>query len=243
MARCTYVSDRSRDQAYVTANPGWHEDDAPWKADQVVRMLEKHHLVPRSMCDFGCGTAGVLDALRREVPTALFVGYEPSPMARALIPTERATRLRIVGTNPLDSATTFDAMLVLDVIEHVEDYMGLLRSLRTHASWFIFHIPIDLSAQAVLRESSFLEARRNLGHLHFFTEETARAVLEETGYMIVDSAITAPRVELPAPNRRTRLARPLRAMGFRLSPRLAARLLGGFELLVLAKPADETPHA
>ena len=76
-----------------------------------------------------------------------------------------------------------------------------------------------------------------MGHLHTFTYELAQAVLQDTGYEILDSFFTAGGLELQKNKRqvRTVLANlPRRAFGM-FSERVAAQLLGGYSLLVLAK--------
>ena len=39
----------------------------------------------------------------------------------------------------------FDIALIIDVIEHVEDYFYFLRKVKKKANYKIFHIPLDLS--------------------------------------------------------------------------------------------------
>jgi hypothetical protein len=69
-----------------------------------------------------------------------------------------------------------------------------------------------------------------------FTHELALAVLRDTGYEVVDSSFTAGGLDLSKNKKRIRTALanlPRRVMGS-FSPRLAARILGGYSLLVLA---------
>jgi trans-aconitate methyltransferase len=196
-------------------------------------MVRKHRLNPASICDLGCGTGGVLDRLSRELPPETrLVGYEISPQAIALAPPERKDRITIVNRDRPDQH--FDLLLMLDVFEHVDDYLGFLRSMSARAERFIFHIPLDLSAQTVLRMSPLLDARESLGHLHYFTRETALATLRDAGYRVVDDEFTQSAVDLWAG--KSRVLRGPRRLAFRLSPRFAVRVLGGFSLLVLAEP-------
>src|SRR5947209_3440196 len=44
------------DGKYLAKNPGWHVEESPWKAKQVLRMLRQNHLAPTTVCDVGCGT-------------------------------------------------------------------------------------------------------------------------------------------------------------------------------------------
>jgi SAM-dependent methyltransferase len=226
---------RYLDGTQVAAAPDWYESDAAWKADQVRDMMRKHRMEPGSICDVGCGTGGVLDHLSRTLPPATkLVGYEMSPQAVALAPEARKQHITFVSEWAEVCEGGFDLMLVLDVFEHVDDYLGFLRMIRGKAGSFIFHIPLDVSVQTVLRASPFSRARESLGHLHYFSRETALATLDDTGYAIVDEALTQPGIDLWGG--KSRLARLPRKAVFRLNPGLAARVMGGFSLLVLAKP-------
>lgn len=71
---------------------------------------------------------------------------------------------------------------MLDVFEHVEDYMWLLRSVRSKAKYKLFHIPLDLS---VMRKNGLFLRRDHHAHLHYFTKETALRTLVDVGYTIV----------------------------------------------------------
>jgi hypothetical protein len=74
----------------------------------------------------------------------------------------------------------FDIVMAIDVFEHVEDYFGFLRKLRGKAEYKIFHIPLELSVQSVLRSSIIIEGRKSVGHIHYFTKETALETLKDT---------------------------------------------------------------
>jgi SAM-dependent methyltransferase len=228
-------SSRYGDGTQVALTPDWFESDAVWKADQVGHMMRRHGIEPDSICDMGCGTGGVLDHLSNSLPsTTNLVGCEVSPQAISLAPEERRRRITFVNASPENCDGGYDLMLVLDVFEHVEDYLGFLRSISGKAEQFIFHIPLDVSVQTVLRASPFARARQELGHLHYFSRDTALATLRDAGYEIVDETFTQPGIDRWGG--KSTLARLPRKVAFRLNPELAARVLGGFSLLVLARP-------
>lgn len=137
----------------------------------------------------------------------------------------------------LEEQETYDLLLTIDVFEHVPDYLGFLKSLRSRAEMKVFHIPLDLSVSSVLRPQSFLRVRRDVGHLHYFSQETAIAALEDCGYQILDAPLTAGALEVAGKygTTRTRLANFPRRIFGSISQRWAARILGGWSLLVLAK--------
>lgn len=126
-------------------------------------------------------------------------------------------------------------VLAIDVFEHVEDYFGFLRKLWEKAEYKIFHIPLDLSVQTVFRSSPILKERKTVGHIHYFTKETALETLKDTGYSIIDHFYTGGSLELPNRGWRANLLRIPRKLAFSLNKDLSVRLLGGYSLMVLAK--------
>ncbi len=225
------VGDRYLDGSYSKDNPDWHESDAEWKSDQIASMLNRHGLVPESICDVGCGTGGALRALRDAFPAARLHGYEPGVLPPTTV--TEAAGITIDDRDPRTTGECWDLMLMIDVFEHVEDYLGFLRSYATVANKAIFHIPLDLSVQSVLRSSPLLAVRRTVGHLHYFSRETALATLADAGYSVVDAVFTPGGVEVPSLGRKQRIAAIPRKAAAMINEEWAARLLGGFSLLVL----------
>ena len=224
------------DGTYLRNNPAWHIDDSPWKAKHIATMLERHGIVPTTVCEIGCGAGEVLRALSTHLePSARFFGYEISPNAYEICSAKSSPRFTFRLANLLDDeAARFDVVMAIDVFEHVEDYFGFLRKLRGKGQYKIFHIPLELSAQQVLRGTPLLEARRSVGHIHHFSKETALATLEDCGYRVLDHFYTSGRTELEGLGWKSQLMRVPRQALYRMSPDTAARMLGGYSLLVLA---------
>lgn len=234
------AADRYADGRYLDDNPGWHEEDSPWKAQQIAALLQRQGLVPRSVCEIGCGAGGILQSLQTRLgPGTSFDGYEISPQAWELCRRKAAPGLRFHHADLLASdpgtAPRFDLMLVIDVFEHVEDAIGFLRRLRGRATHTVFHIPLDLSVQTVLRATPLARVREQVGHLHFYTRETALATLREAGWTVLAQDYTAWSLELPPRGWKDALGRLPRRLAYALHRDLAVRLLGGFSLIVLAQ--------
>ena len=225
------------DGTYLRNNPAWHIDDSPWKAKHIATMLERHGIVPTTVCEIGCGAGEILRALSTHLePSARFFGYEISPNAYEICSAKSSPRFTFRLANLLDDeAARFDVVMAIDVFEHVEDYFGFLRKLRGKGQYKIFHIPLELSAQQVLRGSPLIDARRSVGHIHHFSKETALATLEDCGYRVIDHAYTSGRTELGGLGWRSQVLRIPRQALYRMSPDAAARMLGGYSLLVLAQ--------
>jgi SAM-dependent methyltransferase len=225
---------------YLDRNATWHVEDSPWKASQIARMIQKHSMRPATIAEIGCGAGAILHELSRNAALgqARFRGYDISPQAIALCQQRADDRLEFICQDllTLDSSHHFDLLLVIDVLEHVPNYMGFLEQCRVKATHKIYHIPLDIHVSSVIR-GTFLRARQSMGHLHYFSAESALATLRDTGHEIVDHAFTGGALGLfrTHPSVRRALANVPRWLISKLSVPLAARLLGGYSLLVLAK--------
>ena len=224
------------DGTYLANNPGWHADDSAWKARHIAGLLERNAIVPRTLCEVGCGAGEVLRGLSARLdPSTRFFGYEISPSAFAICSQKSSDRLTFRLANLFETGEHYDVAMAIDVFEHVEDYFGFLRLLRAKADYKVFHIPLELSAQEVMRARPLIDARRKVGHIHHFSKETALATLEDCGYQVIDHFYTSGRTELPGLSWKAQLLKWPRNALFRVSPDATARMLGGYSLMVLAK--------
>ncbi|MGQ4275109.1 class I SAM-dependent methyltransferase [Terrihabitans sp. B22-R8] len=224
------------DGSYLAQNPGWHEEDSDWKAGHVLRLLSAAGMQPSRIAEVGCGGGLVLHALAQALPDSTFTGYEVSPLAYERCAARANDRVRFRFEDLTEAGDRYDLLLTLDVVEHVEDYLGFLRALRPRAEHHIIHLPLDLSVQTVLRASGpLLHARRKVGHLHYFSKETALATLNDAGYEVLDWRYTHAAVDAPGRTRRSRFVGWLRAFALKIHPDWAVRLLGGSSLLVLCR--------
>ncbi|HEV7858801.1 MAG TPA: class I SAM-dependent methyltransferase [Pyrinomonadaceae bacterium] len=230
-----------RSGEYVEKNPTYHVEDSAWKAQQILKMLSKHGLEARTICEIGCGAGEILGQLQAHLPlTTEFYGYEISPQGFALCAGRANERLSFYCEDLLSSEVgPFDLLLCIDVFEHVEDYLGFLRGLRGKARYQIFHIPLDMSAQAVVRAGPIMLERALVGHLHYFMKETALATLSDTGYEVLDWFYTPGASNNPR-SMKARLASLPRKICSLIHQDLTVRLLGGYSLLVLTKDSRES---
>jgi cyclopropane fatty-acyl-phospholipid synthase-like methyltransferase len=221
---------------YLQKNPSWHVEDSPWKAAQILRAFALLSQPPQTICEIGCGAGEILRQLELQMPSAStteFVGYDISPQAIALARSRESLRTKFVLGDAKSDERHFDALLCIDVFEHIEDYFSFLRTIRQKADYFVFHIPLELNCEGLLR--NFLMDTRGLyGHLHQFTRETALAVLQECGYTVLGEFYT-PGYECMPDNLHTRVTKRIRRMIFAALPRLSIRLINGLHLMVVAK--------
>ena len=121
------------------------------------------------------------------------------------------------------------------MFEHVPDYIGFIKDMRGLAEYKLFHIPLDLSVQGLMRPSGLANSRAAVGHLHYFTKETALATLADSGLEIVEWRYTCGAEELPNRKPRTRALNVVRKGIRAVNADIAVRFLGGYSLLVLTR--------
>jgi SAM-dependent methyltransferase len=225
-----------QDGTYAEKNPTWDEEDSSWKSRHILRVIETHGLSPKTVCEVGCGAGEILNQLHRLLPDPIdFIGYEISPQVFPTCKKKEKARLKFVLGNFLDmNKRHYDLLLVIDVLEHVEDCYGFLRRLQSHGTYKIFHIPLDIAAWKVLG-GYLMTKREQYGHIHYFTRETALAMLKDAGYEIVDSFYTGLYFGSHRRSMGTRLMDSIRKGVYTLHPDLSARLFGGLSLMVLAR--------
>ena len=198
-------------------------------------MLRKNRITAKTICDVGCGTGEVLKQLQEILNNdCALLGYDISPQAFELAKGRANGRLQFRLADFLEEQSNFDLILVLDVIEHLEDYFGFLRRLKARSHYKIFHIPLDLSVQTVFRKKALLKRRDLYAHVHYFTKETALRTLVDTGYEVLDYYYTPRSIDFGSELGEKLLKLP-RKVCFAVHRDFAARFLGGFSLLVLAR--------
>lgn len=233
------VESRYYDGTYLVENPDWDRKDAPWKAVQVASILSDNKIEPYTVCEVGCGSGDVLVQLQKTLPSAKMTGYDISPQTAQFWEQHNEAGEGVefkLGNFHEINRIRFDVLLMLDVFEHIRDPFSFLENSRRHATHFVFHVPLELSASAIFRGYPLINARKKVGHLHYYTKDLALSTLLETGYEVLDWRYTG--ASLNSPNRllKTRLAALPRRIAYAVNKDFGVRLLGGETLLVLAKP-------
>ena len=168
------MADTYNDGSYLERNPTWHEEDSGWKATEILKMIERNKLDLSLVGDVGCGSGQVLVELAKNLGNSIeYCGFETSPDAFLICKRKESKDIQFFQKDIISDSRIFDLLLIIDVFEYVDNYVGFLKAIRSRGQYKMFHIPLDVSVQGILRMSPILDARNLVGHLHYFSKETA----------------------------------------------------------------------
>jgi len=222
------------DGLYLKSNKNWHMEDSPYKAKLVGDVLGSLPAI-KSVVEVGCGAGEIIHILSQQFPDLQFYGYDISGDAAVFWTNKASPNLSYHQGNILESDLLVDAILCLDVFEHIEDYMGFLKNLKQHGSYIIFNVPMDMCVVKLLA-NGLRYARENVGHLHYFNEWSAKATLLDCGYEIVEARLSPAFLKVPPRSLKQFLAAIPRVLShFILGSSLACKLFGGYGLIVTTK--------
>lgn len=222
---------------YLKKNPTWHVEDSSWKAKQIFKMMKRNNIMPKTICEVGCGAGEILSQLQYNMnKECIFWGYEISPPAFKLCKERFNERLHFKLKDFLQEKDVFfDLILLIDLIEHLEDYFSFLREIKPKSQYKILHIPLDLFVLKLVFHYTILRARESAGHIHLFTKDIALQILKDIDYEILDCFYTAGSIELPVKSIENYFAKLPRKIFFSIHKDFAVRIMGGYSLMVLCK--------
>ena len=164
----------------------------------------------------------------------MFVGYEVSEAAHNKAIKKSGKNLKFILDDILKVENDADVALMIDVFEHVDDYISFIRNTKTKGTFKIFHIPLDISILNIVRPKLLSTKRSHSGHLHYFHKNSALDTLNYCGLEVVDWVYTKG-FQLPGDSRLNGALNIVRSASFKIAPDLAVRSLGGCSLLVICK--------
>lgn len=223
---------------YFSNNPDWDIEDATWKTDVIIDLLTRNRLNPKQVIEVGCGAGeNLVELLKKDNGIEKLTGYDISPQAINLAAKKTSDKISFFNEDvTAKEGVNSDLMMVIDVVEHVDDYYGFLRKLKSKSKLFVFHIPLDLSCRTVMKPHVLLQQRQSVGHIHYYSKEMVEWALQDTGYEIIDWVYTKPVVDVQAPDSIKRAVKKmLRNISFAINQNWSAKKWGGYSMMILAK--------
>lgn len=217
--------------------------DSTYKIALLESLIQKYKIVlpsPLKIAEVGCGQGAFLLPLadrlnRKQIEYRLF-GYDIAADAIALAQSRNphGDRLSFAVGSAEDIPAQLDAIFCMDVLEHVENPFAFLRSLAGKSTYVILHLPIEQSFGHLLRRCTST-SYQTFQHIHFYSWETARILIDISPFELVGYQFTADaEVSLKVPGSlMTKFLRIIRYFIYKINPNLAAILSGGSVLLLL----------
>jgi cyclopropane fatty-acyl-phospholipid synthase-like methyltransferase len=225
-----------KDGTYLKNNPTWDAEDSTFKANKILKLLSNHKIPLNSICEVGCGSGEILVQLSNNLSSnTKFFGFDISAHAINIAKKKETEQIKFELKDFTDVTLNqqFDLILIMDVIEHVEDYFKFLRALSTKSRYKIFHIPIDMCAWSLFREKMLIESKEKVGHIHVFTEDFIKSVLNDCGYKIIEQIYTEPIYN--ATSTKQKIIELIRRLLFKINKRFCSKTIGGISIMILTE--------
>jgi hypothetical protein len=216
---------------YLNLNQTMHVEDAPWKAKQVLKLINSHNIEANTVCEVGCGAGEILVQLSQKLPhDTCFIGYDISPQLKNMWKERENDRIKFIKQ---------DILMFIDIIEHIEDYIGFLRKVKNRGNFKIFNFPLEIFAVKALMSHKYADSRSKYGHIHHFNKDICIAVLNDLGFEILDYFYAPGAIDLSSISTSvsfsSRMLKFPRILLSKISTDLTAKLLGGYSLFLLSK--------
>jgi Methyltransferase domain len=227
-------------QQYIHQNESWHIEDSPWKAQKIYKLLNENSICPQTCCEIGCGAGEILVQLSKLMAEeTTFMGYDISPQLEILWEERKNQKISFSKKNFMDCDNYYDVLMCIDVVEHIEDYIGFLRKIKDKGNYKIFNFPLEIFAVKALLAYKFIDSKKKYGHLHYFNKEICIEVLKDLDFKIIDYFYASGSMDLASVSsslsQSSKLLNIPRFILSKISVDLTAKLLGGYSLFILAQ--------
>ncbi len=148
-------------------------------SDEILDLVEPFIQYNDRVLDFGCGRGNLVQHLRKKGCDAYGIEIDSQIMREALLPEIRDKITLYQGDLPLPYADgEFDCVTAIEVIEHVQDYLSVLKEInRVSRKKFIMTVP-DITAIPRCFPQSVVPWHLLEGtHVNFFTEKSLKNTL------------------------------------------------------------------
>lgn len=217
-----------------------HQEDSDFKVKAISRLLFpilSYHKIPiDSYSDVGCGSGGVIKAMKEQLRAAGFQtkniqGFDISPHVAQLKEEGIVFKMADFTTE----GELMDLVTLTDVFEHVTDPVNFIAGIAKKARIIAFHIPLDDCLSVNFRNLQRAKIK-NPGHLIFLNTNSALNLITQSGLKILDYDYSIETLSAPSNNGTTlqKIASPVKLLISKISPWLLAKIFG-FSLVVIAK--------
>lgn len=186
--------DKQPDYAAFRDDPSRRKDYniiADWKARNLVKLVPQN-FKPENILEVGCAFGVLLNNIADRLHIKKRVGVDISgksiDVAKKLFPDcdffqgtfDEFTDVRLNNV----SEKRFDLVVLSDIIEHVPDDLGFLKSVRYYSSYVLLNLPLEKSFSTRNRQYGEQDPS---GHLKCYDEKLAVELVTNAGFDIAVS--------------------------------------------------------
>lgn len=170
----------------------WLDRTAGHKADSIERLLKKNNIECDTLLELGCGTGSVIRECQRRKIAKSYIAVDYSDTAIDYLNSnsnEIETHSFDVTSEDFSFNRPVDVVVVSHVIEHLEEPLAFLQSLRClNFKYLVSEVPLDDLLMGRLSALAKEDRTQNLaGHVQFFTASSFRRLLESSGMKVIDT--------------------------------------------------------
>ncbi len=234
------MDDIYNNNSYLNQNPLWHQEDSVFKASFIHSILSSNKIIYNSLCELGCGSGEILFQIKKieANKTIKYFGFDISEKAieMSLKRKEENLHFELKDITAKEDKSFFDVILVIDVIEHLQNYFSFLQNISKKSKYTVFHIPLDMFVWSLFREQMLIESKERVGHIHNFSEGFILSVLKDYGYKVIAKQYTEP--DYKSNSFKQRFVNSIKKVLFKIAPRFCSKTLGGYSVLVLCENSN-----
>lgn len=174
------------EQTYIEHNPTLGYEDVNYKFSYIRQLLNELNFNNQeiSILDVG-GGGGFLGKVIAEyfISKRIKVKFYALDVSLKMLEVQKSNNPYITGVfncylDELEVDAPFDLLLMIDVIEHIPDKDAASRKIQQICDYALYNIPTEVNLMALLKNiymknNYYKMQRASLGHLHFFTYNTA----------------------------------------------------------------------
>jgi predicted TPR repeat methyltransferase len=182
------MEDRYINGKYWIDNKTLHEEDSDFKFINLRTLIKRNHSIYlKGIVDIGCGAGKIIYNFSKDYPKIKRVGVD---LSETIIEHAKHNYINpnlryLTEKEFIRNEDDLNLVILADVFEHVENYIGFLKEARSKYQYQLFNIPLDLSVRYLLNNQP-LVTRASVGHLHYFYDKLILKILEENGFKIID---------------------------------------------------------
>jgi SAM-dependent methyltransferase len=175
----------------------WLRHCARAKVDSIEYLLARCGVEPQSLVELGAGTGAVIEECVHRALARRFCAVDFSATALAYL-RKRVPDVEIIQADIASAGfhieDEYDVVVISHVLEHLEDPIAFLRSVRKAISFKLCIIEVPLENMLGSRLKALFRPRipNEAGHVQFFDSESFIGVVTDAGLTVLDRFVYIP---------------------------------------------------